>query len=763
MKNLLIRLLAAIVTLGSVSAQQKTITVPLPESLADKAWVKSYVDSVRKADTGTIPPPVVKPAGCQAGPEITAITEKSVSGIKVQFHGVNVFKVVIDIYTPGGTRVFSDTISPGSSVLPVVFKTLFAPGTYKLFLRGVSCTGEDSESFDIPNTGSGGNDQPVPDAGGSTTFPLRTLAKGMDEHMKLVIRDSADVRLISDVSTEARGSNYNYRYLIGGDILTQKSKLTNYIAAGNNPLRIVKFKLKNGISSINQWGTGQEEYVPGGYYQSDAGEVFSYNTSFAFNTFIASGAPQQAGFLNHIPQNYDPASQQPSWTDIGSDIKLPAGHVWIADWQGSTPENVFKKGVTNLPHHSLPWNDADGNRQALALKAAGKTYNNVPRIEVIFNLSRSGPEGLWPNGTSKAWWPNGALDTETAIRKANEADISDAIWIGEMSENESWMPADADMFRPFYARLRERYQEKWGSKGVTYQIVHNYFFIWPREISLTRDKSADYYRKLLSMSAAELPKTPYSPGGTLANTTMITDAVYLNAPDIQNGGLYESIFRTEINKHLGFESGTFLFAVHEYRPNNKYEYYYNEGKFYADNKIPLDPNVHIAAGFLAQVYGKLFTEWGASSKSSEKRFDPEWNKGWWFPNGSSSAQGGFPYYKNSSSTYYGFTGGSDLSYFSQKLYAETFGQTDGGQRRYLRHRIDGKDWITPSLVSCEEVVNAYIEKRGFVLSESKNGKTAWFYLNSFTDNKFHTLEVELPSGQILSRKVAGNGIHAMIL
>lgn len=70
--------------------------------------------------------------------------------------------------------------------------------------------------------------------------------------------------------------------------------------------------------------------------------------------------------------------------------------------------------------------------------------------------------------------------------------------------------------------------------------------------------------------------------------------------------------------------------------------------------------------------------------------------------------------------------------------------------------------MTPSQFSAEEIVDAYHDRRGFVYSETKNGQTAWFYLNSFSDNKLHEIEVELPSGAIIKAQVSGNGIHARI-
>ncbi|MCF2487473.1 hypothetical protein [Dyadobacter sp. CY347] len=746
-------------------------------------YTKTQVDSIIKLSGGVITKPPVTLKPCRVSPVITRLISFSNQGAQLQFHGEGVESIQYEVWPVlSGTPVLVDSVSPKSNIIDLDFKKSVLPnGTYTLIIKGKSCLSDKPSEiqFQIKSDQGGTTtppvidkpDQPVPVNG--TLNRLKTMTEGMDEHMKLAVRDSADVRIFTDLAPDRISPTHSYRYLVNGEIITQKNRLTNYMVSGNNPIRVVKVKLKDGIPSINQWGTQESDYQGGGYYQRDAGELFSYNTSFAFNTFVAPGQSDSKGFLNPILWNYNPDGRQISWPEIAPDMKLPAGKLWIDNWDGYTPELILSKGVTHLPHHWLPWNEADGNRQANALKQAGKTYNNVPRNEVIFKLSKLPPvvrsdgtvitdDYTGDGGTNKFWWPNGGFDKETAIRKADEADISDAIWIGETMENESWTPDYWDMHRHFYKRLRERYEDRFGKRGIPYEIVHNYYYLWPEPISLSRKRPASYFRDLLKRNPENLPSTPYSPGGTLASTTMVTEGIYLGAPDIQIGLIYETIFRFHINKILGLRSGVFLTGKHEYRPNNKYKYVYPEGEFYTDAKVPLDPNVHIAAGFIGQVYGNLVHEWGAPGKKSHKKFSHEWAKGLWFPNGSPFPQDEFPYYSYTNDYYAGFDGGADLTYFSQKLYNETFGQTDRGQTEYLSYKIDGTNWILPDQAYGQEIVSAYDQKRGFVYSQRKDGKIAWFYLNSYADNNWHKLEVRFPNGQTKTFKVSGNAIHARL-
>lgn len=761
MKHIFLVLLTAIqfVAFG----QGKEVKFNLPADIVTESRLTQKIDSLAKALNGSVKPnPEPELPKCDRGPTISAISQVTSTGLTLLFDANNVFGIAYKVVRENGTTFFVDSIRPGSNTVILPFKVPLNNGNYRLKLWGKSCKSDTSNAVTFAvktDTGDGGTviPPPVPDKPGK--YNLETVAKGFDDHLKLSIRDSADVRLVSDVSTEGRGDNYNYRYLIGSDMITQKNRLNNYIVAGNNPLRVLKMKLKNGLESINKWGTGNEDYSPGSYWQMDAGESFSHNTSYAFNTFVTRGPQDQAGFLNHVPQSYEPSRQVTQYQDIAPDMTLPKGHVWIARPTKPDAMQVIRKGVTHLPHHFLPWDNA-GNKEVTRLKDAGLTYNNVPRLEVIFNLSRTGADN-WVGDFNTAYWPlPEARDSEQwAIDKANQADISDVIWIGETQEGSSWVTPSNPLWGRFYKQLRKRYEDKWASRGFTYYICHNYFTFWPGNLSLGNGREKD--KALLRLPANQLPHSDFSPDGQLTNTNLIVEGVYLNAPDIVTGQVYKLIFSSVVKKTLGYETGVFLFGVHETRPNNKYEYKYNEGTFYHEDKIPIDPNVHIANVFIAHTFGKLFTEWGDKGYFQNRYFKVG-TDGVWFNALSNDQQQRFPINNPGYDGYYGYSGSMDLTYFGHKLWNDTFGKTVGGERKFLKHRIDNGPWITPSGFSVDEVVDAYHDSRGFALAETKSGKTAWFYLNSFADNKWHTLSVELPNGQIVSQKVAGNGIHAKI-
>jgi hypothetical protein len=685
---------------------------------------------------------------CKLGPRILSISNISASYLNGQFYGADVFKLSWIIKDNKGTVLRQGEISPENSNPLITFEPL-SPGKYTLTYTGKSCLSAPST---MPFTIISPSMTPSARMG---AFAPQTVAKGMDEHMELDISRQEDVYIITDNAKATAGDGYEFRYMIGAEVITSDKPLKDYFLAGNNPFRIWKMKTKKGLESTARWSDSENNW----YFSTTAGEGFSHNATAAFNTFAFPSVHNKQGFINPVPANFNPASQAVQWADIAPDMKLPKGHIWVASPGKWSPETMLAKGVTHLAHHLLPWENESKVRR---LKDAGVTYNNVPRIEHFLHLKENGPDKL-KNGYNLKYWPNGPLTKEQAIQKANEADISDAIWIGETMEGTSFMPAESEMWGHFYKRLNERYLAKWGSRKIPFYIAHNYFMFWPGEMSLSRDKNRTHFKRLLHLKAADLPKTNFSPGGTLSSTTLIPEAVYIGAPDIQQGQVYEAIYRMHLIHNLGYETGIFLFGVHEWRPNNPYQYNYPEGKFYVNNKLPLDPNVLIANGFIAQIFGKLYIEWGGNGKTTSKNFDSEWGKGLWFPIGAQEPQPNFPYYaKPQTESYPGYTGSDDFSYFSQKLYNDTFGKVVGGSRKYLKHRIDNGKWIVPSQYSAEEIVDAYHDKRGFVFSETKNGQTAWFYLNSFADNKWHDIEVEFPDGTVERERVAGNGIHAKI-
>ncbi len=610
-----------------------------------------------------------------------------------------------------------------------------------------------------------------------TKFELKTMAKGLDEHMKIEVVKTKQGFLLTDKSNYRLPQGYDFRYFIGSDIINLKTPLKDYLVSTKNPFRVLKFMTKEGLDTLNRWGANGES---NGYYDQNAAQTFSNNVSAGFHTFAPVG-PKSTGFVSPIVPTFNPSKQYTDWDNLIPDMKLPAGKAWISYAQKTKYSNdrAFNQGATHLSMHSLPW-DTDMNEVERS-RDLGRSFNGVPRTEIFMNLQPTcqgdGPND-WstaPNGTryNKCWWPNGPLNEQQAIEKANQADISNAMWIGETGEGNSWIASGNPMWKFFYKRLKQRYEEKFGARGIKYYIAHNYGGGFAADTALLNSSvfgiAKSKYKELLRKTKDEFPQSDFSTNGSLENTNLILGSIYLGSPDSAMDSLYSSIYSLINVKLHGLNAGIFLFGVHEWRPNNLYEYNYPEGKYFTYNKIPLDPSTHIAYGFIAQVYGTLFNEWypgNPTGTNKLKYFNQNCglDVGLWFPIGSTNASTQcFPLSDGTNNQhFFDYLGAPELSAFSQKLYADTFGQTNGGQMQFLKYRLDGGAWITPSTFSIDEIVDAYFEKRGFVQAQTKGNKISWFYLNAYADNKTHRIEVELPNGKILTNEVAGNGIHARV-
>lgn len=767
MRKLLIIVLLLTMQLSAQAQPQIKVIVTLPDSIAGKGYVQNLVDQAFKNFLGTVPvtPPVVVKPACEAGPDIVEIKDVTSTSLTARFHGKEVYKLVLDIFNITGKPVHSDTISPGSSYLSTRYS--LAAGTYTLRLRGVNCTGGgEAKTFVIKN-GSTGEVTPDPDIPVTPVIPgnfvPQTLAKGMPEHMNITFKDSANSTFATDNAPISLWPGYRYRYIIGNQVINQDKPLKNCEIANGNAFRIVKAQTKIDDQSLTKWGAAGNE---GGWWDKDFGQGFSYNNSFSFGTYVRRGPQDAAGFLNHIPQNFDPEKQLQQWTDIAPDMVLPKGHVWIARVNVNLRDVALKKGVTHLSKYDLPWaKDGEPQDAVMKYKDAGLTYNDVPRPEHFMQLGGTGQSG-WVDGYNTAFWKLPDAKTEEyAIRQANWADINDVVWVGETMEGESSLSSDKPTWGFYYKRLRERYKQKWGD--TPYYIAHNYFNFPSGFMVLGNQNSRQYSKDVLRMSPEQLPHSDWSPGGTLSSTNLIVYAVYKGAPDLQLSSVLESIFCYKVWQNMGYNPGAFLFGVHEFRPNNSYEYKYPEGTFYHQDKIPLDPATHIAHAFTAQVHAKLFIEWGGKGKSGNKYFGARTNGVWQAAGSTNKIEGDvFPEFSKDDPRHgngaWGYSGSEDLSYFGTRLYYDTFAQVDGGTVQWLKFQLDKNSVVNPSQFSVDEVIDAYHEKRGYVYSVTKSGKTAWYYYNAFADNKAHTLTVVLPNGKTVSQIVAGNGIHTRL-
>lgn len=605
----------------------------------------------------------------------------------------------------------------------------------------------------------------VKDSEGANLYLI--ITKGMDEHMNITRRTVGDIDYITDNTKNDLHNNYEYRYIIGGKVITQSTPLKDYPYARNNGFRTIKFLSKKGLDSINRWPGQGEDGSQGGYYDDNAGQSFQYNASAAIETGFYGES--DSGFNKYIPESYDPDLQMPQWADIMPDLKLPKGHFFVLSRGDWSMDHVMNKGVTHIRHHEIPRPNGDESI-AVKMKEAGLTYDDVPTSFSIFG----DPLPINPN------------DEQVDAMIARYEGLCDALKIGETQEQAHAIPPESRWLKRFYDGIRAIQKKKFIDKGIPALVCYNYFQFWPTSYHLGQVSptvSKENFRKPID----QLERTNFSPGGSLSGTNLIMEAVYLGAPDIQQGQVLDLAYKLLLFRRMGYESGTFLADSQEWRPNNVFLSQYPDGKYYSKGKIPLDPNVLITCTFFSQRYGRVFVQWGGTGKINGGRivdkftFEPTY----WLRNGEKEYKtstpnghynGGengdvfpwqsnpdFPHMKAGGIGYFGYNGGVDLCRFALQIYMDTWGKIgDYGVQSFLSYRIDNGKWIESVNKDADDIVNAFTEKRGFVDSINKNGEIAWFYIDPYADNNWHDLEVKFPNGKIVKNRVSSNGIHVKL-
>ncbi|WP_254561804.1 hypothetical protein [Dyadobacter diqingensis] len=707
---------------------------------------------------GGVDPPST--ADCKKQPtfKINGFTNEAAT---IQFDADGLKTLTLSL-VQGTETIKTISYNPDVNTLFFPFGKVIPAGNYKIKLTPVSCTAEPrNQEFSIKNQDTGEVDPPIETDPGAADYKL--ITKGMRDHISITRRTVGDIDFITDNTANDLHENYQYRYIVGADIVLQPNPLKDYAVARNNGFRVVKFLSKVGISSINEWpGQGQDGSVPGGYYKNDAGQSFVYNASAGVESGFFGGS--QSGFVNHIPANFNPGLQMPQWADISPEARLPKDRFFILSRGDWSIDQVTKKGITHVRHHEIPRPNGD-ETLAFQLRLQGKTYSDVPLSTTIFGGK-----------------PSDHPTPEEVQRMIDLHQYPDALHIGETMEQSHAIDPSKTWLKDFNEGFVSNQRKLFDSKGIKSLNCFNYFQFWPPSYHLGQ-VSAETSKRLFRLLPDEMPYSNFSPGAPLSTTNLIVEAVYLDAPDIQQKQPLDLAFKLMLFEHMGYDGGVFLAPEHEWRPNNFFENSYPEGKYFNQAKIPLDPNTIITSVFFSQVFGKVFVQWGGGAKINEGRiFNPLTPEPtYWLQNGSGEmkssyrnpdpnaerymqwiASPDFPYARRGAG-YYGYNAGADLCRFGLQVYLDTWGQIpEDGSVNFLTFRIDDGDWIKVANTYADDIIDAYVRKGGFVHSIHKGGKIAWYYINPYADNLWHNLEVRFPNGRTVKNRVAGNGIHAKI-
>lgn len=503
-------------------------------------------------------------------------------------------------------------------------------------------------------------------------------------------------------------------------------------------------------------------------------------------------------FYNPIPSSYNVKRQRTQFVETMGATTLPAGKVWVHNKGAYTVAEMKSRGVTHLSKYdnvSLP------DAERIALQDAGETYDAVPRPEAFLGLSydpsrpygATDPLGYW---YSPQYWPDGPLSTSQAEAKANSMSLDHALWVGETEEGTSWIAPGHPMWRTIWTRFRQRMASKWTALGKPFFIAANYFhnfgngmYGWANLSGVSRNEVKEKFARPLSAWEAN----DYTPGGTRAATNLICEGIYLGAPDLVRRIVSQNIFNHLVNKKMGYYSASFLFAVHEWRPNNFQSIEYAEeyfpgsgnwGMFLTADKIRIDPNVHMSIACWSLEFGDMFLEWAGEGKPSTDNVGYGWVANHlWYPNGNTTPNGQQPQPPNvggggyiaSGFPYYQLSGGKSFpnnwSAFGVRMYSETFGKVTGvgSTAGFCEYRLGVGGvwgaWVTPQSTTENEIIDSFYDQRAFVRYRRLAGKIALGYFNELAPNTKQSIEIKHPTtpGVVYTGEVCGSATFVVLI
>lgn len=156
------KLITLVLLLVGAIASAQTITIDLSDY-----YTKKQVDSLLKV---TKPPVELEP--CKKGPKITSISKLTSESMTLKFDGEKVIELNTYIYDVDSTKLFAvQSFKPSGNELLLRYDKL-VPGKYRVYVKGVSCSGIGDRIFTISDT------SPPVEKPKCTEGPI---AKGMDQ------------------------------------------------------------------------------------------------------------------------------------------------------------------------------------------------------------------------------------------------------------------------------------------------------------------------------------------------------------------------------------------------------------------------------------------------------------------------------------------------------------------------------------------------------------------------------------------------------
>lgn len=450
------------------------------------------------------------------------------------------------------------------------------------------------------------------------------------------------------------------------------------------------------------------------------------------------------------------------WADIVAPGSTPDGKLLIMNKGDWSSRFVLSKYNSHISKYNLL---SETSTEMAALEAEGRGYNEVPKTNEVLNLPDSGlphawkPDGAsWPYILDQKIFPNGPLTAEQGEEKGNIADLRYPVNICETGENWHATSPHWPFMKPFFDKWRQRLNNKFGPENVW--LSADYLYGLKYRLSwMGRQEAKDRLRQPLNT----WPGNVLLPGGALDATNVSCNPIYLGAMDTVKDLLFSMAYSGMCAHKANKKHVSFIFPVHEQRPNN---YYYmdvpNGGHFAKQDKVPVSPGYASTITSISYVFLDGIIGWGMQSKFDAGKI---WNRDFsgselYFPPGSTTPAdlSTFPYAVNQKDMYWTYTGVEDMIVMTVAALSRTWGLTTGGTKRFLKFRKNGGAWYNPVNADADDLVNADWDKHGLVYARTLGNTMSWWYCDPFADNTTSIIEFEHPTipGQIYTVRVGTN-------
>lgn len=510
-------------------------------------------------------------------------------------------------------------------------------------------------------------------------------------------------------------------------------------------------------------------------------------------------------WYNKIPPSWNIAANRTQWADMLPPMTLPNGKVWVPPIGEYSTTLARSKGANMFSKFELTGlSSGDLN----ALINAGLTYNAVPRPESagFLGLPVMGPES-WkqaPNGTyyNEAYYPNGPLTYAQARAKADIADITHRLFIGETEEGPSWIRPDDEQWLAFYERFMERMLARHTLPGLPPLVAHNYFNYFGSAPAnngwwLLGGASAAEAKAEFAKPVSAWGLNQFSPGsGSLRHTNLIIEGWYKGSFDTTDKDLTRMMFKHQVYKKMGYYAGTVCATNREWRPNNQTAILFPEeefpgsgnwGAFFRSDKIPYDSTIIASVAFWTLKFANVFADWGNGGKSTKINIGHGWNSyDYWFPNqvnaiGAHTGQEpqanehrnftrhaiGFPYYSAHNSDPNQRSTPHNGSMIGASQYGQTFGVNEGGVDYFPQFRINGGPWIVQEPIVANAIVDAHHTGNPLVVATIKpeTGKMSIAMVQERGTGLAKGIEIKHPlhAGVTYNSEFAGHGTHSVLI